>query len=300
MPNRKNGRTLTCEECGTEFYAPKALLGKRRFCSNACKLANWTRGTETRVCEICGKEFRCSQSRAMNGGRYCSKACHRRAQRNSVTRICQVCGAEFTVWASRSDALYCTKACQGKAQSLRVERTCEQCGRTFLAQRDRVLRGIARYCSKRCYGDALMRRIPVTCAHCGKPFETKPHALATGRGRYCSRDCYYDAAGIEESGTEQALRLALGETEIPFKQEVPAGRYRIDFLVGRLAVEVDSEFWHSLPGAAERDQRKDAYLTAHGYHVLRIPEEAVRSNIAAVLTAIKGGLNRGASQAQAQ
>lgn len=37
-----------------------------------------------------------------------------------------------------------------------------------------------------------------------------------------------------------------------------------------LAVELDGEYWHSLPDMVEKDQRKDAALTARGWDVRRI------------------------------
>src|SRR5580700_1327717 len=68
-----------------------------------------------------------------------------------------------------------------------------------------------------------------------------------------------------------------------FRRQAPIGRYIVDFVcfAHRLVVEVDGYF-HSLN--AERDTRRDAWLNAEGYRVLRIsdalvgaaPEEAMR------------------------
>lgn len=48
------------------------------------------------------------------------------------------------------------------------------------------------------------------------------------------------------------------------------GRYYPDFLVGQTIVEIDGPRWHSAPHQVERDQKRDAELTALGYVVHRI------------------------------
>jgi very-short-patch-repair endonuclease len=40
-------------------------------------------------------------------------------------------------------------------------------------------------------------------------------------------------------------------------------------------IECDGEYWHSLPGAAERDKRKHAVLDARGFMVIRLSEASI-------------------------
>ncbi len=59
-----------------------------------------------------------------------------------------------------------------------------------------------------------------------------------------------------------------------FRRQAPIGPYIVDFVcfARRLVVEVDGYF-HSLN--AERDARRDAWLTAEGYGVLRLPDRLI-------------------------
>jgi very-short-patch-repair endonuclease len=92
---------------------------------------------------------------------------------------------------------------------------------------------------------------------------------------------------LGESGVEAIMREALTRAGIPFAQEVKAGRYRIDFLINsRIALEIDSEFWHSLPGTREKDARKDQFLLSQGFVVVRVNEETVRENVFAIIAAL--------------
>ena len=37
-----------------------------------------------------------------------------------------------------------------------------------------------------------------------------------------------------------------------------------------VAIELDGEYWHSLPAMVDKDRRKDEWLTAQGWRVIRI------------------------------
>jgi len=290
MPRPRTGADLNCEHCGRSYYVKRHKLSTARFCSVECRRAHYP--SETRRCAECGKEFLCRYTRVASGeGKFCSKSCQNAAQRTAVERACAVCGSLFSVWlskASRGLGIYCSKPCQAKGTSLRVEASCETCGRPFMVQRDRVARGIGRFCSNACKAAALRNRVSVNCVHCGSAFETTPGRLQDGRGRYCSRDCYYDYVGTGESGVEAVVRQALASAGVAFQQEAQVGRYRIDFLIGRLALEIDGNFWHSLPGAQQKDRRKDQYLAAHGYRVLRVGEDLARSDPQHIVLLVEG------------
>lgn len=49
-------------------------------------------------------------------------------------------------------------------------------------------------------------------------------------------------------------------------------RWSIDlaFPTDRVALELDGEYWHSLPGIAEKDARKDDWLAQAGWTVVRV------------------------------
>ncbi len=68
-----------------------------------------------------------------------------------------------------------------------------------------------------------------------------------------------------------------------FRRQVPIGPYFVDFLCNsaRLVIEVDGT-GHDV----ERDDRRDSYMRARGYRVVRIPVTAVDESIDQVMDGI--------------
>lgn len=68
--------------------------------------------------------------------------------------------------------------------------------------------------------------------------------------------------------------------------------FNVDFLLPdtKTVLECDGAYWHALPKVVERDRRKDTWLAAHGYKVIRLKEAAIRANPAqCVALALLGG-----------
>lgn len=289
MANHRTGVLKVCEHCKSEFYVKVGRIDRTRFCSKVCQLSHYP--SEVRNCCFCGQEFKCSYTRARTGGGYyCSKGCQNKAQVTSVGRLCAECGTSFSVWKSRVDnggAIYCSQRCYGIARTLRVERACEACGSSFSVPRDRVQKGIGRFCSRKCAAEAAKHQVVVACACCGNEFETPPNRIQSGRGRYCSKACYRRHVGVGESGVEAIMRRSLEAAGVAYGQEVPLGPYTIDFVIGNVALEIDGEFWHALPGVKEKDGRKDRVLLRNGYQVLRVSEDQVRTDAKAIIVAVQ-------------
>ena len=72
--------------------------------------------------------------------------------------------------------------------------------------------------------------------------------------------------------------------DLKFRKQHPAGPYSLDFYCAakKLAVEVDG-IAHDMGDRPQRDERRDAWLQAKGYRVLRIPADEVRDNLEGVL-----------------
>lgn len=88
---------------------------------------------------------------------------------------------------------------------------------------------------------------------------------------------------------EERLRRLVLASDLPAPEiNAPMGPWEADQLWRRhrLVVEVDSSGYHDSPWAQERDARKDAWLVARGFRVLRIPSRQVRTEPAAVLALI--------------
>jgi len=76
-----------------------------------------------------------------------------------------------------------------------------------------------------------------------------------------------------------------------FRRQTPIGPYVIDFMChsARLVIEIDGG-QHFEPDNIARDKRRDAYLAAQGYRVLRFNNLDVMKNKAGVLETIAAAL----------
>ena len=78
-----------------------------------------------------------------------------------------------------------------------------------------------------------------------------------------------------------------------FRRQTPIGPYIVDFVchAAKLIIEVDGG-QHFEPENIVRDVRRDAYLAAQGYRVLRFSNLDVMANKAGVLETIAAALGR--------
>lgn len=138
------------------------------------------------------------------------------------------------------------------------------------------------FCSMECrnekFGDGSRRwvdKIKKPCDRCGREMEIYPSAIRGNRGQFCSRACN---ALANTPGTTSKISVAAvddwaGRESVLWAQEYILGPYAIDLALPleQIAVELDGEFWHSLPRAKANDKRKDSYLTNRGWTVVRVP-----------------------------
>ncbi|QDH33794.1 DUF559 domain-containing protein [Porphyrobacter sp. YT40] len=91
----------------------------------------------------------------------------------------------------------------------------------------------------------------------------------------------------EATGPERALWQFLARSQIgaKFSRQIPVGPWFADFLCRelQLVLELDG-FSHDV--APERDVRRDAWMAAHGFTVLRFTNDDVHANIEGVVTAV--------------
>lgn len=112
----------------------------------------------------------------------------------------------------------------------------------------------------------------------------------------------HDIDPAAESGIESIVRLRMEAAgTIPRSQVQLADGIRVDFLVGdRLVIEVDGRTHHADPAAFERDRRRDLYLKAFGYEVLRLSYAQVMGDWASVAAALGRILARGDHRSRTQ
>jgi very-short-patch-repair endonuclease len=72
-----------------------------------------------------------------------------------------------------------------------------------------------------------------------------------------------------------ALRLhRIGIRPTDLLQEHQVGSYRIDFADPDVFLGIEADgFFHRMPGAAEKDRERDAWLLTQGWHVFRISDD---------------------------
>jgi len=133
------------------------------------------------------------------------------------------------------------------------------------------------------------------CRNCGAEYEKRPSEIAGGRGKYCSRGCAALGRPIARRSVigDEAIAQWASTATVPFEAEKRFGRWSIDLAIPSIgvAIELDGEYWHSIPEVAAKDRRKDAALTAAGWTVHRITMDrwstptSVAVDIASVLSA---------------
>ncbi|WP_017664802.1 endonuclease domain-containing protein [Porphyrobacter sp. AAP82] len=92
----------------------------------------------------------------------------------------------------------------------------------------------------------------------------------------------------EATGPERGLWafLSKSQTGAKFSRQMPVGPWFADFLCRELSLVVELDgFSHDC--APERDARRDAWMAAHGFTVLRFTNDDVRDNVEGVVTAIR-------------
>jgi very-short-patch-repair endonuclease len=208
---------------------------------------------------------------------------------------CKVCGKEFQVKAYRKDkARYCSRACNGKAaltgvfegaNSPRynsVEHICRRCGKIFTVKRAHHDQGKYEYCSNAC---RYPEHVEITCKWCNKSILVTPAQKARGRKQFCSQPCHgaYTVATMQRQATsiETAVEQVLRDMKEPYTVQKQMGPYILDFYLSqyRLVIECDGTYWHSLPNVIEKDQKKDHWLAAHNFKILRLSEKSIRADV---------------------
>lgn len=94
------------------------------------------------------------------------------------------------------------------------------------------------------------------------------------------------AAGRAQESAGAGRGTVRTQTGAKFSRQMPVGPFFADFLCRELALVVELDgFSHDC--TPERDARRDAWMAAHGFTVLRFTNADVRDNVEGVVTAIR-------------
>lgn len=250
-----------CAHCGKEFHA-NYTTEKRLYCSRQCAArvnnAKNKRDYPTRTCAKCGKEF--VYNRMYQAGKFCSRECsdstnkssHRKLPR--IQKVCPTCGKAFEC-APYHETKCCSMGCAAKNKA-----------KTVVGENHPLYKP----------------KVEMACEVCGKVCQVKPSLVS--RFRSCSRRCNAYLAQKTNpriSSIEVNLIAALQS-----KGYAPEGQYSIPpfwidiaFPTVKLAVECDGNYWHGNARQQKKDRQKDGYLRRRGWHVLRLTETEIKTNI---------------------
>jgi very-short-patch-repair endonuclease len=121
--------------------------------------------------------------------------------------------------------------------------------------------------------------------------DQKPKWRVSGKLRSNAKALRHDMTGAERIIWYNVRAHRFQGTS--FRRQTPVGPYVVDFIchAAKLIIELDGG-QHFEPENISRDVRRDAYLQALGYHVLRFSNLDVMTNKAGVLEAIAAALRK--------
>lgn len=286
MP-RKTKHRYICLTCNAEFWhiIPPHSDRSPKYCSQTCyhnRSDKPKRKDYELMCEFCKQAFVSTRSHA----KFCSLQCFGKSRRKGRSRICFYCNNEFYVQPSHPD-LYCSRACHDVHKRYEpIRLTCKTCECGFLTDYNK---GNHVYCSAECRDSRPLTGIMKPCQNCdGLFYVVQSHK---DNERFCSRNCRLIHQGPTD--IEELLINELDKTGIDYSFQYSLGPWILDFafLEYRLAVEADGVYWHSLPENLERDKRKDTWLLAHGWAILRLAGPDVKKSPEKCINMIIAQLN---------
>jgi len=254
-PNRKTGTTTNCLNCGKEIYVIPSVAkrGKGKFCSKACsaifngKARIGKPSPQSRINVLKAHE-------AVRG----KPAWNRK---DKIILTCQFCGQAYQVHECETDrSKFCSRECSHKFKA--------------------TITGTSH---------PLWKRQLRKCEWCGKEVWVKPAKLH--EFRFCSRQClgaWVSSNCQSPTKPELIVKDALQKLSIPFETEYRIGKYPCDFVLiqHHIVIEVDGDYWHSLPKRKKLDKIKDAYLQSQGWKVIRLKEMNIYHDLSKCLIKI--------------
>ena len=94
---------------------------------------------------------------------------------------------------------------------------------------------------------------------------------------------------------EREMKALLDGIGIQYVAQHGIGRYFVDFYLPaqHLVIEVDGDYWHSLPGAKERDAKRARSIRAHRVRLVRVLESKLKKDSVGVRAFIESIVKTG-------
>lgn len=114
------------------------------------------------------------------------------------------------------------------------------------------------------------------CECCGK---------LLGRLAYFNKNtkcvlCYLKRPKFFNTDIELIVKKELTKRRIKFKHPYKVGKHPADFYIQKynLVIECDGDYWHTKPGAKEKDRKQNAMMRNAGYFVKRLRGSNILNN----------------------
>lgn len=212
---------------------------------------------------------------------------------------CENCGQEITGTSYQTKKRrFCSIGCWNKVATGKQHpyykgpknKVCKNCGKNYLAK---YQCNATQFCSQKCFKKyrSKISRTTFQCEVCNTTFEVlnrdvRCRAKKGKKIQYCSKACHRIAANknMNQKSTSIELKVEDYLIQLGIKYEsqkvIPEGRTISDFYIPeqRLVIYADGHYWHSLPGAKNKDCRQDFLLGMNGYKVLRLSENKINDD----------------------
>lgn len=223
------------------------------------------------TCPVCGRIFKRSDKRA----KYCSMACYNKSKlKPPPVYVCERCKKPFPDPNYNRTRRFCSKSCKDKwSVENRPVLTCENCGKSFTSPRGHKVK--PKFCSRSCWrSHAISSAKRLTCRQCGISFV---NYAGNKNAQFCSMRCCRLFRG--PTSIEKIVAGILDELQIAYIPQFSFEGFVYDFFIqdAGLFIECDGAYWHSLPGAKQRDMVKDKVTRKSGYKLLRLSQDVIEN-----------------------
>jgi len=299
--------TKPCNYCGKDVTRPKSHILEKVYCNRECyKKEKQDRNSSTKTCENCGIEFNKAPKNTwefFKNQRFCNHKCYSDSLKGKTSLESSARMKEL--WRNPE---FKEKMLNRPAHS---EETKRKIGIAFKGRKltdehklkiSKAVKGVNHPLYGKKMPPEAIRKMSEKKS--GKPLSEKHKKylskLFTGRRlsestRKKLSDITKDKwandrqfvekvlAGLsnkEGTSIERKVAKILEELNIEFEKQKVISRSIVDFYIpnGNKIIEADGDYWHNLPGAKERDLRRDSFLKDKGYRILRITETEINDN----------------------
>jgi very-short-patch-repair endonuclease/ribosomal protein S27AE len=271
----------TCKECGKKFIAHS----NRRLYCDKCKDTivknRWDNNrTKNAICEYCGKPYYRRETDMNMKNKCCSNECKLRLWHKQGIKIYWKAYAEENNINDFNDWLI--NEHWGKGKTLKEISVETGMNRTVITRLiDKTNKG-----HRNISQDNYRRYATMTKGEIAKQTE-----LAHKKAKYLwDNDTKWreshiknimEAQNYRESSIEVKIKNELDRRGLKYKSQYQICSWFIDitFPEKKLAVEIDGDYWHSLPKQIQKDANKDHWLIRHHWKILRLKEHEIKANV---------------------